>query len=76
MIGLLRKQLHRCPRCLNEIREESIFEALEENLIEIRVFKFGVLVKRRTLLKGLLFTICFMACGFFWSQEGTFSMEK
>jgi hypothetical protein len=66
VIGILRKQLHRCPRCLNEIREESIFEALEENLIEIRVLKFGVIVKRRILLKGLLFTIGFMACGYFW----------
>ena len=50
VLGILRRQIHRCPRCLNPIREESIFECLDDNILELSVCKFGILVKRRTLV--------------------------
>jgi hypothetical protein len=30
--GLFRQQLHRCPKCLNAIKEKSIFNSLEDNV--------------------------------------------
>lgn len=30
ILGVLRRQIHCCPRCLNQIREESVFECLDD----------------------------------------------
>lgn len=63
--------MHRCPKCLNEIREESIFDSLNDNILEMSVFNFGILVKRRTLLKALIFVLACFACGYFWQQQNS-----
>jgi len=31
-MGILRQHIHRCPECLNAIKENSIFSALEDNV--------------------------------------------
>ena len=33
--GLLRQHIHRCPKCLNAIKEKSIFSSLEDNVRSI-----------------------------------------
>ena len=71
VVGLLRKQMHRCPKCMNEIREESVFESLNDNILEISLCQFGILVKRRTLLKGLLLITAVLFCWYFWQQYGS-----
>ena len=42
-------------------QEVSIFESLEDNIFEISFMNFGVLVKRKTFLKGLVLVL---ACTF------------
>jgi hypothetical protein len=56
---------------MNEIREESVFESLNDNILEISLCQFGILVKRRTLLKGLLLMIATLACWYIWQQYGS-----
>ena len=57
ILGILRDQKHRCPKCHNEIKEDSLFSSLEDNIISFNIGKFGLLITRRTLLK-LLIGIC------------------
>ena len=59
--GIFRLQMHRCPRCLNEYKEESIFSSLDDNIIDMQVGTyFGILVKRRSLVKALVLALtCF-----------------
>jgi len=57
IFGILRQQIHRCPKCLNEIKEDSIFTTLDDDIMELSIGKVGLLVKRRTLVKSLLFVI-------------------
>ncbi len=56
---------------MNEIREESVFESLNDNILEISLWQFGILVKRRTLMKGLLLITACLACWYFWQQYGS-----
>jgi uncharacterized protein YqgC (DUF456 family) len=32
VLGLLRQHIHRCPKCLNAIKENSLFSSLEDNV--------------------------------------------
>jgi transposase len=57
IVGLLRQQKHRCQKCLNYIKEVSIFESLEDNIFQVSFLNFGILVKRKTFLKGLLLVL-------------------
>jgi len=58
IIGLLRDQIHRCPKCHNEIKEDSIFSSLDDNLVSFNLGSFGVLITRRVLLKLFVGVIC------------------
>ena len=58
ILGLLRDQNHRCPKCHNEIKEDSIFSSLDDNLVSFNVGSFGVLITKRVLLKLFLGVIC------------------
>lgn len=35
--GVLRQHIHRCPKCLNAIKEKSIFSSLEDNVRVITI---------------------------------------
>ena len=50
--GIFRIQTHSCPKCLNEVKQNSIFEKLDmdDNICDIQVSNFGMIIKRRTLL--------------------------
>ena len=54
ILGIFRDQKHRCPKCHNEIKEDSIFSCLDDNIISFNIGTFGVLVTRRTLIQALL----------------------
>ena len=61
VFGILIRQIHRCPKCLNQIREESIFESLEDTILEVNLCQFGLLLKRRTLVKGLILIVSLLS---------------
>jgi hypothetical protein len=50
--GIFRIQTHSCPKCLNEVRQNSIFSKLDidDNICDIKVGNLGMIIKRRTLL--------------------------
>jgi len=58
IVGIFRDQRHRCPKCHNEIKEDSIFSSLDDKIMTFNVGTFGVLVTRRTLIKMLMFLVC------------------
>lgn len=58
ILGLLRDQRHRCPKCRNEIKEDSVFSCLDDNLMAFNIGSFGVLITRRILLKLFVAIIC------------------
>ena len=58
ILGILRDQRHRCPKCHNEIKEDSIFSSLDDNLLGFNIGSFGILVTKRILLKLLIAVIC------------------
>ena len=33
IVGILRDQKHRCPKCHNEIKEDSIFSSLDDSIL-------------------------------------------
>lgn len=57
IVPLFLQITHRCPRCLNEIKEDSLFAQLNDNIISFRMGNFGVLITKRTILQGLAFLI-------------------
>ena len=64
--GILRDQRHRCPKCHNEIKEDSIFSGLDDNIISFNFGTFGVLITRRTLIKTVIFILCVGLATFAW----------
>ena len=68
--GIFRSQIHRCPRCLNEHKEESVYSTLDDNVLNMQVGTyFGCLIKRRSLVKALVLGI---TCALlFWVYEAT-----
>ncbi|CDW76028.1 UNKNOWN [Stylonychia lemnae] len=56
-LGLLRQQIHRCAKCLNAVKEKSLFSSLEDNILSLSIGKFGIIIKRRTLVKSFVFLL-------------------
>jgi len=42
LMGILRQHIHRCPKCLNAIKEKSIFSSLEDN---VRVALYLIVIR-------------------------------
>lgn len=59
LAGILRIQTHSCPSCLNEVKQESIFKHLDmdDNIVDLQLGNFAMIIKRRTLFYSLLVTI-------------------
>ena len=57
LLGVFRSQTHRCPKCLNEIKEDSIWAQLDDNILSFKVGQFGFMVTRRFLIKTLMFLL-------------------
>jgi hypothetical protein len=56
--GIFRLQMHRCPRCLNEYKEDSIFSSLDDTVLDMSIGEyFGCMVKRRSLIKAFVFIL-------------------
>lgn len=57
--GIFRIQTHSCSQCLNEVKQTSIFSNLDldDNLLELQVASFALLIKRRTLIYTLIVLI-------------------
>ena len=54
LLGVFRLQTHRCPKCMNEIKEDSIWAQLDDNILSFKIGQFGFMVTRRVLVKTLM----------------------
>lgn len=56
LAGIFRIQTHSCSNCLNEVKQQSIFEHLdmEDNIVEVQIASFAMIIKRRTLIYTFL----------------------
>lgn len=52
LVSLTKQALHRCAKCLNEVKSNSYFgfSSLEDKIISFNVGNFGVILTRRYLL--------------------------
>jgi hypothetical protein len=57
ILGIFVQQKHRCPKCLNYIREDSVLNMLDDNILEVQIWSFGLLIKRRSLIIGLTWLV-------------------
>ena len=54
--GFFRIQSHSCSKCLNEVKQSSIFNYLDmdDDIMSVRLSSFGFVIKRRSLLYSIL----------------------
>ena len=59
MVSLTKTSIHRCARCLNEVKSNDItgWNNMEDEVVSFEIGKFGVLLTRRHLMY-LVILIC------------------
>lgn len=52
LVSLTKQSIHRCAKCLNEVKNNSYFgfANMEDKLVSLEVGKFGIVLTRRTLM--------------------------
>lgn len=52
LVSLTKQAVHRCAKCLNEVKSNSFFgfSSLEDKLVSFQLGKFGIILTRRYLL--------------------------
>lgn len=61
--GVLRQVRHRCQKCLNNFKAEGYFEQLNDKILEFEVYNFGVIIRRKTMVQGLVFVVACLLLG-------------
>ncbi len=63
LVSLTKQAIHRCAKCLNEVKNNSYFgfSSLEDKLLTFQAGKFGIILTRRYLLYIVLTLTCGMA---------------
>lgn len=62
LVGLTKQAVHKCAKCLNDVKESSLFglNSLEDKVIAKQIGNFGVIVTRRQLLYFIMVIMAFM----------------
>ena len=52
LVGLTRQAVHKCAKCLNDVKQSSLFglNSLEDKVIAKNIGNFGIILTRRYLL--------------------------
>ena len=52
LVGLTKQAVHKCAKCLNDVKQSSLFglNSLEDKVIAKKVGNFGIILTRRYLL--------------------------
>jgi len=63
LISLTKTAIHRCAKCLNEVKDNSYFglSSLDDKLFSFNIGNFGVILTRRTILYLVLVITTFLA---------------
>mmetsp|Transcript_39383 Transcript_39383/g.29094 ORF Transcript_39383/g.29094 Transcript_39383/m.29094 type:complete len:259 (+) Transcript_39383:208-984(+) len=77
LVSLTKQAIHRCAKCLNEVKSNSIFgfSSLEDRLISFNVGKFGVILTRRYLLYIVVTLLVGMCIYLFVAKESDHNHE-
>lgn len=61
VLSLTKSAVHRCSKCLNEVKNSSLlgFNSLEDKVISFNIGSFGVILSR----KYLLYIVLSLSCG-------------
>ena len=56
LVSLTKTALHRCAKCLNEVKDSSYFgfSSMEDRLMAIQIGSFGIILTRKLLLYAAL----------------------
>jgi len=71
LVSLTKTSIHRCAKCLNEVKTNSYFgfNSLEDKLVTLQVGKFGVILTRRLLLYlAIVVTAMLGIYAFAWNE--------
>lgn len=62
LVGLTKQAVHKCAKCLNDVKQSSLFglNSLEDKVIAKKVGNFGIILTRRYLLYIILVIAAFM----------------
>jgi len=63
LVSLTKSAIHRCAKCLNEVKTYSYFgfSSMEDKLVTLQLGKFGVILTRRLLLYTALIVTAMLA---------------
>lgn len=63
LVSVTKQAIHRCAKCLNEVKNNSYFgfTSMEDKLLTVEVGKFGMILTRKLLLYLLLVLTAVMA---------------
>jgi hypothetical protein len=73
LVSLTKQAIHRCAKCLNEVKNNSYFgfSNMEDKLVSFEIGKFGVILTRRLLFYIVLVLTAMLAIYVFvWVEEG------
>jgi hypothetical protein len=71
LVSLTKQAIHRCAKCLNEVKSNSYFgfSTLEDKVLQFSVGKFGILLTRRYLLYIVVSITCGLLIYLFVANE-------
>jgi hypothetical protein len=77
LVSLTKQAIHRCAKCLNEVKSNSYFgfSSLEDKLLTFSFGKVGIILTRRYLLYIVVSIACSMAIYLFILTESTHNHE-
>jgi len=63
LVSLTKISIHRCAKCLNEVKENSYFglSSMEDKLLSLQIGSFGIILTRRFLLYIVLVITAILA---------------
>jgi hypothetical protein len=56
LVGLTKISIHRCAKCLNEVKENTYFglSSMEDKLLSLQIGSFGIILTRRSLMYAVM----------------------
>lgn len=72
LVGLTKQAVHKCAKCLNDVKQASTFglNSLEDQVIAKNIGNFGIILTRRYLLYIVMVLSAFMSIYMYIMVEG------
>jgi len=78
LVSLTKSAIHRCAKCLNEVKSNSYFgfTSLDDKILAYNFGKFGIILTRRYLLYIVVTITCALAIYLFVLNEAEHNHEE